>query len=120
MDNPDFVAESLSLFRLLLGGGDLGEDEMEVFRRVAWNRFGITTAEFEPIERELAGLSDDKVATRVVEVFRALPHARRLALASETVAVADTHPDLKPYRDRIADRLADLLALEPEIIQGAA
>lgn len=120
MDDPDFVAESLALFRLLLGGGDLAEDEREVFRRVAWYRFGITAGEFNPLEEELAGLADDSVSLRVVEGFRALPQARRLALARETIAIADTHPDLKPYRERILLRVADLLDIVPDQDQGAA
>jgi uncharacterized tellurite resistance protein B-like protein len=120
MNKSDFVAESLSLFRLLLGHNDLGDDEREVFREIAWKRFGIPASDFEPLQKELSGLADESISIRVIGVFRELPYQRRLALAQELGAIADSHAELRPYRERIVERIADILLLEPEAVQGAA
>ena len=120
IDDPTLTAETLMLFRLLLGDEELGETEIATFRRICWKQFGIDRKAFDALRAEMEIVSEEGAWLRTMMVFRSYGRDHRIELAERIDVIMRSDLELSAFATRLLDRTLELLDLDQQDIQGAA
>src|SRR4029434_1066109 len=79
--DPVLSAELLLLFRMILADGNVAESEMQVFRRICHDAFGIADDSVDLVIEHLNEIGYETTGVQALEMFKELDLERRRQLA---------------------------------------
>jgi uncharacterized tellurite resistance protein B-like protein len=112
-DDPVLSAELLMLFRMILADGTVSESEMEVFRRICREVFGIAQASIDNVIEYLNEFGYETNATQAIALFQGLDIERRKLLARNMAEIAKADQHLAESEIRLLRRTLELLDISP-------
>jgi uncharacterized tellurite resistance protein B-like protein len=112
-DDPVLSAELLLLFRMILADGVIEEAEMETFRRICRDGFGIADESFDGVIEYLNDFGYETNGVQAIELFKGLPVERRRLLAQHMAEIAKADERLAEKEVRLLRRTLDLLGVSP-------
>jgi uncharacterized tellurite resistance protein B-like protein len=112
-DDPVLSAELLLLFRMILADGVVKESEMEVFRRICRDAFGIGEDSFDGVVEYLNDFGYETNGAQAIAMFRELDADRRKLLARHMAEIAKADEQLAENEVRLLRRTLDLLGISP-------
>lgn len=118
-DDPVLSAELVLLFRMILADGEVDADEMETFRHICSESFGIPPESLEAVIRYLQDFAYETTGSRALELFRGLDHARRVELARHMVRIAKSDHRLNPMEISLLKRTMSVLEIDASEIVHA-
>jgi uncharacterized tellurite resistance protein B-like protein len=112
-DDPVLSAELLLLFRMILADGTVSESEMEVFRRICEESFGIGGDSLDAVVEYLNDYGYETTGAQAVALFRDLDIERRKLLARHMAEIAKADHQLAENEVRLLRRTLDMLVISP-------
>ena len=112
-DDPVLSAELLLLFRMILADGQVSESEMQVFRRICREAFGIADESIDGVVEYLNDFGYETSGAQAIEMFRGLDVERRKQLARHMAEIAKADSQLAENEVRLLRRTLDLLGISP-------
>lgn len=117
-DDPVLSAELLLLFRMILADGEVDEKELETFRRICRDSFGIGEDSLKSVIRYLHDFGYETTGSQALALFRTLDRQRRVELARHMAEIAKSDSDLSEQEVRLLRRTLDVLDLDPSEVVG--
>ena len=118
-DDPVLSAELLMLFRMILADGEVSASEMETFRRICREAFGIPDASVDGVIEYLNDAGYETTGAQAVAMLRELPAERRRVLAGHMAEIAKADASLADNELRLLKRTLDVLAIDPaDMVKG--
>lgn len=111
-DDPTMTAELLLLFRMILADGTVTERELNTFRRICSETFGIGEASFRGVLRYLQDFGYETTAPQALEMFRALPLDRRKQLVRHLAEIAKADKELNRQEVKLLKRTLEFLDVD--------
>ena len=112
-DDPVLSAELLLLFRMILADGVVEDSEMDMFRRICRDAFGITDASFDGVVEYLNDFGYETNGKHAVALFQDLSLERRQLLARHMADIAKADSELAENEVRLLRRTMELLGISP-------
>lgn len=112
-DDPVLSAELLMLFRMILADGSVSDSEMEVFRRICRESFGIAEESIDSVIEYLNEFGYETNGSQAIALFRDLDVERRKLLARHMAEIAKADHHLAENEVRLLRRTLDLLDVSP-------
>ncbi|RJG44799.1 TerB family tellurite resistance protein [Mesorhizobium sp. DCY119] len=112
-DDPVLSAELLLLFRMILADGTVSESEMEVFRRICEESFGIGGDSLDAVVEYLNDYGYETTGAQAAALFRDLDIERRKLLARHMAEIAKADHQLAENEVRLLRRTLDMLGISP-------
>lgn len=112
-DDPALAAELLLLFRMILADGNVSENEMEVFRRICRDAFGISDESIDGVIEYLNDFGYETSGTQALALFQELDVDRRKELARHMAEIAKADSQLAENEVRLLRRTLEMLGLSP-------
>lgn len=112
-DDPVLSAELLLLFRMILADGVVEDSELDAFRRICRDAFGIEDASFDGVVEYLNDFGYETSGTHAVELFRGLDIERRRTLARHMADIAKADSQLAENEMRLLRRTMEMLDISP-------
>lgn len=111
-DDPTLTAELLLLFRMILADGTVRQRELDVFKRICNEAFGIGEESFRGVVRYLQDFGYETTAPQALEMFRALPIERRHQLVRHLAEIAKADSELNEYEVKLLKRTLEFLGVD--------
>lgn len=112
-DDPALSAELLLLFRMILADGVVRESEMQTFRRICRESFGIPEESLDGVVEYLNDFGYETNAAQAIALFRDLDIERRKELARHMAEIAKADESLAENEVKFLRRTLDLLGISP-------
>jgi uncharacterized tellurite resistance protein B-like protein len=112
-DDPVLSAELLLLFRMILADGQVSDSEMQVFRRICREAFGIADESIDGVIEYLNDFGYETSGAQAIGMFRELDIERRKQLARHMAEIAKADRQLAENEVRLLRRTLDLLGISP-------
>ena len=112
-DDPLLSAELLLLFRMILADGVVQDSEMEVFRRICRDAFGIAEDSIEGIVEYLNDFGYETSGKQAIALFQEMDVERRRLLARHMADIAKADAQLAENEVRLLRRTLDMLGHQP-------
>ena len=112
-DDPVLSAELLLLFRMILADGVVEDSEMEMFRRICRDAFGIADKSFDGVVEYLNDFGYETNGKQAVALFQELDIERRRLLARHMADIAKSDKQLAENEVRLLRRTLELLGVSP-------
>jgi uncharacterized tellurite resistance protein B-like protein len=112
-DDPVLSAELLLLFRMILADGEVAESEMQAFRRICRESFGIAETSIDGVIEYLNDFGYETNGSQAIAMFRDLDVERRRLLAQHMAEIAKADEHLAENEVRLLRRTLDLLGISP-------
>ncbi|MGN6307610.1 MAG: TerB family tellurite resistance protein [Mesorhizobium sp.] len=112
-DDPVLSAELLLLFRMILADGEVAESEMQAFRRICRESFGIAETSIDGVIEYLNDFGYETSGSQAIAMFRDLDVDRRRLLARHMAEIAKADEHLAENEVRLLRRTLDLLGISP-------
>ena len=112
-DDPVLSAELLLLFRMILADGEVAESEMQAFRRICHESFGIAETSIDGVIEYLNDFGYETSGSQAIAMFRDLDVERRRLLARHMAEIAKADEHLAENEVRLLRRTLDLLGISP-------
>ncbi|MGN6534664.1 MAG: TerB family tellurite resistance protein [Mesorhizobium sp.] len=112
-DDPVLSAELLLLFRMILADGEVAESEMQAFRRICRESFGIAETSIDGVIEYLNDFGYETSGSQAIAMFRDLDVERRRLLAQHMAEIAKADEHLAENEVRLLRRTLDLLGISP-------
>lgn len=119
-DDPVLSAELLLLFRMILADGEVDSQEMDTFRRICRESFGISDESLAGVIRYLQDFGYETTGSQALALFRTLDRERRIQLGRHMAEIAKSDRKLSEHEVRLLRRTIDVLELDPDEIVGQA
>jgi uncharacterized tellurite resistance protein B-like protein len=120
-DDPILSAELLLLFRMILADGTVSESEMQVFRRICTESFGIGEASVDRVIEHLNEIGYETTGVQALAMFKELGFERRRQLARHMADIAKADSQLAETEMRVLKRTLELLEVSPaDLTKGSA
>ena len=110
-DDPVLSAELLLLFRMILADGEVDEGEMQVFRRICSEAFGIPAGSIDSVIEHLNEIGYETTGAQALAMFRELGEDRRRLLATHLADIAKADAQLAPSEVNLLRRTLEILDL---------
>ncbi|WP_306120516.1 MULTISPECIES: TerB family tellurite resistance protein [unclassified Roseitalea] len=110
--DPALTAELLLLFRVILADGQVRGEELDTFKRICRQAFGLEPEAMDGVYRYLQDFGYETSDLQSTDVFRDLPMERRKALLEHMIAVAQADHALDVREMRLLERTADALGFD--------
>jgi uncharacterized tellurite resistance protein B-like protein len=110
-DDPVLSAELLLLFRMILADGTVSESEMQVFRRICHDSFGIAEESVDSVIEHLNEIGYETTGVQALDMFKELDFERRRQLARHMAEIAKADAQLADTEMRVLKRTLDLLGV---------
>ena len=118
-DDPVLSAELLMLFRMILADGEVSAGEMETFRRICREAFGIPDASVDRVIEYLNEAGYETTGAQAVAMLRDLPVVRRRILAGHMAEIAKADASLAENELRLLKRTLEVLDVDPaDMVRG--
>ena len=111
-NDPALTAELLLLFRVILADGEVKERELETFKGICRDSFGLDPDAMEGVYAYLHDFAYETTPAQAAAVFAELPEERRQVLLDHMIALAEADEHLDPREERFVSRIADLLGFD--------
>jgi len=111
--DPVLSAELLLLFRMILADGEVAESEMQAFRRICRESFGIAETSIDGVIEYLNEFGYETTGSQAIAMFRDLDVERRRLLARHMAEIAKADEHLAENEVRLLRRTLDLLGISP-------
>ena len=108
-DDPVLSAELLLLFRMILADGAVSETEMQAFRRICQEAFGISDESIDGVIEYLNDIGYETTGVQALAMFRELDFERRRQLARHMAEIAKADAQLAATEIRMLKRTLELL-----------
>ncbi len=119
--DPVLSAELLVLFRMILADGVVKDAEMQTFRRICNEAFGIGRDSMDGVIEYLNDFGYETNGAQAIEMFRGLDIGRRRQLAKHMAEIAKADRDLSANEVRLLRRTMELLGISPvDLVQPEA
>ena len=112
-DDPTLSAELLLLFRMILADGVVRESEMNTFRRICQDSFGIPPESLDAVVEYLNDFGYETNAAQAITLFRDLDIERRRELARHMAEIAKADSQLSENEVKFLRRTLELLGISP-------
>lgn len=112
-DDPVLSAELLMLFRMILADGTVSESEMEAFRRICADSFGIPADSVDAVIEYLNEYGYETNGSQAIAMFRDLDVERRRLLAQHMAEIAKADHHLAENEVKLLRRTLELLDISP-------
>ncbi len=112
-DDPVLTAELMLLFRMVLADGEAAEPELEAFKRICREAFGIGEESLDEVLNYLQDYGYENTEARSLGAFGQLPLARRIALARHMAEIAKADAKLSEQEIALLKRTVSLLHIDP-------
>lgn len=117
-DDPILTAELMLLFRMVLADGEAAEPELQAFRRICRDAFGISEESLKEVISYLQDFGYENTEARSIGAFGALPLARRIELARHMAEIAKADEKLSAQEVELLRRTVQLLHVDPMDVVG--
>ncbi len=117
-EDPVLSSELLLLFRVILADGVVEESEMEAFRRICRDAFGIPEESIDGVVEYLNDFGYETDGGQALDIFLDLPEERRRELARHMGEIAKADAKLAKGELRLIKRSLDILGLTPTDLQA--
>ena len=107
--DPVLTAELLLLFRVILADGEVREKELEAFKRLCRESFGIDPEAMDGVYRYLHDYAYETSPAQAAAVFKELPRERRQTLLDHMIAIAGADSEIDAREHKFVARIADML-----------
>jgi uncharacterized tellurite resistance protein B-like protein len=119
--DPALTAELLLLFRMILADGSVAESEMDEFRRICRDAFGIDDDSVDGVVEYLNDFGYETTAAQALAMFQELDLERRQLLARHLAAIAKADARLADNELQLLGRIIDILGVSPaDIVEKGA
>ncbi len=109
----------LMLFRMILADGEVSESEMQEFRRICRESFGIPDESIEGVIEYLNDFGYETGSSQAIAMFRDLDIERRRLLARHMAEIAKADHHLAENEVRLLRRSLDILGISPvDVVKG--
>lgn len=112
-DDPTLSAELLLLFRMILADGVVRESEMNSFRRICQDSFGIPPESLDAVVEYLNDFGYETNSAQAIALFRELDIERRKELARHMAEIAKADESLAENEVKFLRRTLELLGISP-------
>jgi uncharacterized tellurite resistance protein B-like protein len=112
-EDPALTAELLLLFRMILADGEINDSELEVFRQICRDSFGIGEDSIDGVVEFLNDYGYETSGAQALELFRELDPERRKLLALHMAEIAKADSQLAEKEVRLLRRTLEVLGLSP-------
>lgn len=112
-DDPVLTAELMLLFRMVLADGEAAGPELEVFKRICRESFGIEGESLDEVLTYLQDFGYENTEARSIGTFGQLPLSRRIALARHMAEIAKADAKLSKQEIELLKRTVSLLHIDP-------
>ena len=112
-DDPVLTAELMLLFRMVLADGDAAGPELEAFKRICREAFGIGDESLKEVLGYLQDYGYENTTARSIGEFGQLPLSRRIALARHMTEIAKADEKLSKQELELLKRTISLLHIDP-------
>lgn len=119
-DDPVLTAELLLLFRMILADGVVEKSELEMFKRICRDAFGIRDESFAGVVHYLNDFGYETTGSQAMDVFRSLDEDRKRLLIRHMVDIAGADSELHPMERKLLRRTLDVLGFREEDHSGSA
>ncbi len=113
-DDPVLTAELLLLFRMILADGVVEKSEIEMFKRICREAFGIADESFRGVVHFLNEFGYETTGSQAMSVFRNLDEDRKRLLIRHMVDIAGADSELHPMERKLLRKTLDVLELDDE------
>ncbi|MFZ2102463.1 MAG: TerB family tellurite resistance protein [Oricola sp.] len=118
-EDPALTAELLLLFRVILADGEVKQRELDIFKRICRESFGLDPDAMQGVYEYLHDFAYETTAEQAATVFAELPLERRQALLDHLIAIASADGDIDMREERFVARVGDILGFDiTEIRRG--
>jgi uncharacterized tellurite resistance protein B-like protein len=118
-NDPALTAELLLLFRVILADGEVTQRELNIFKRICRESFGLDPEVMDGVYAYLHDFAYETSAAQAAAIFTDLPQDRRQALLDHMIAIAEADTEIDAREERFVARIGDLLGFDiTEIHKG--
>lgn len=117
-EDPALTAELLLLFRVILADGEVKARELDAFKRICRESFGLDPEIMDGVYQYLHDFAYETTAEQAAAVFADLPQERRQALLDHMIAIATADSDIDMREERLVARIGDILGFDVTEIGG--
>lgn len=111
-NDPTLTAELLLLFRMILADGTVRKRELDTFKRICRDSFGIGEESFKGVVRYLQEFGYETTTPQALDMFRALPLERRTQLVRHLAAIAKADSQLNEHEVKLLKRTLEFLDVD--------
>jgi uncharacterized tellurite resistance protein B-like protein len=112
-DDPVLTAELMLLFRMVLADGEAAQAEMDVFKRICRDSFGIGEDSLKEVLAYLQDYGYENTEARSLGAFGQMPLSRRIALGRHMADIAKADAKLSAQEIELLKRTVSLLHIDP-------
>ena len=117
-DDPVLTAELMLLFRMVLADGEAAGPELEAFKRICGEAFGISGNSLKQVIAYLQDYGYEMTTARALGAFGALPLSRRIQLARHMADIAKADAKLSKHEVELLRTTVKLLHIDPMDVTG--
>lgn len=110
--DPALTAELLLLFRMILADGDVRGEELEVFKRICRQAFGLDPDAMDGVYQYLQDYAYETTDAQSSAIFLEMPLDRRKQLLDHMIAIAEADQTIDDKERRLLARTADMLGFD--------
>lgn len=111
-NDPALTAELLLLFRVMLADGMVRGEELDVFKRICREAFGLEPDAMERVYQYLEDYAYDTSSEQMADVFAELDMDRRKSLLDHMIAIAEADHQIDENEMRLLQRTSDMLGFD--------
>ena len=108
-NDPALTGELLLLFKVILADGEVTQGELETFKRICRDSFGLDPEVMDGVYQYLHDFAYETTPAQAAAVFADLPLERRQMLLDHMIAIAEADSDIDQREERFLARIADIL-----------
>lgn len=117
-NDPALTAELLLLFKVILADGEVKQRELDIFKRICRDSFGLDPEAMDGVYAYLHDFAYETTPEQAAAVFADLPMERRQALLDHMIAIAQADNDIDGREERFLSRIADMLGFDITEMRG--
>jgi len=111
-EDPALTAELLLLFRVILADGEVKQRELDTFKRICRDSFGLDPNAMDGVYDYLNDFAYETTAAQAAAVFADQPQERRQALLDHMIAIVQADKEIDMREERFVTRIADILGFD--------
>lgn len=111
-EDPALTAELLLLFRVILADGEVKQRELDAFKRICRENFGLDPELMDGVYQYLHDFAYETTAAQAAAVFEDLPQERKQALLDHMIAIVQADKEIDMREERFVSRIADMLGFD--------
>lgn len=110
--DPALTAELLLLFKVILADGEVRQGELDIFKRICRDSFGLDPDVMDGVYQYLHDFAYETTPEQAAAVFADMPLERRQRLLDHMIEIAEADSDVDQREERFVARIADMLGFD--------